>query len=95
VFRQRLIGYTAPWSLVGWPVVSVPCGFVQGLPVGLAFIATRSNDAQALRAAHGFQPVTDWYEQKPPSVTEVRGYVSGHERDVAAERSWVFPEPVP
>src|SRR5438874_2352476 len=36
LFRQGLLRYTAPWSLVGWPVVSVPCGFSDGLPVGLA-----------------------------------------------------------
>jgi Asp-tRNA(Asn)/Glu-tRNA(Gln) amidotransferase A subunit family amidase len=27
LFRQGLLRCTAPWSLVGWPVVSVPCGF--------------------------------------------------------------------
>src|SRR6185437_11468916 len=25
LFRQSLLRFTAPWSLVGWPVVSVPC----------------------------------------------------------------------
>jgi aspartyl-tRNA(Asn)/glutamyl-tRNA(Gln) amidotransferase subunit A len=28
-----------PWSFVGFPVISVPCGWVEGLPVGLQLVA--------------------------------------------------------
>ena len=28
-----------PWSFVGFPAVSVPCGWVGGLPVGLLVVA--------------------------------------------------------
>jgi Asp-tRNA(Asn)/Glu-tRNA(Gln) amidotransferase A subunit family amidase len=28
-----------PWSFVGFPVLSVPCGRVDGLPVGLQLVA--------------------------------------------------------
>jgi aspartyl-tRNA(Asn)/glutamyl-tRNA(Gln) amidotransferase subunit A len=65
LFRQGLLRCTAPWSLVGWPVVSVPCGFVDGLPVGLSLIARRFRDADALRAAALFQRVTDWHLRQP------------------------------
>jgi aspartyl-tRNA(Asn)/glutamyl-tRNA(Gln) amidotransferase subunit A len=41
-----------PWSLLGWPVVSVPCGCdEQGLPIGLQVVATPHEDGQALRVA--------------------------------------------
>ncbi len=66
LFRQRLLRYTAPWSLVGWPVVSVPCGFPDGLPVSIAFIGGRFGEAGALRAAAAFQQLTDWHERRPP-----------------------------
>jgi len=66
LFRQSLLRYTAPWSLVGRPVVSVPCGFVDGLPVGLSLVGRRFGEAAALRAAAAFQRVTDWHEREPP-----------------------------
>ena len=62
LFRQGLLRYTAPWSLVGRPVVSVPCGFVEGLPVGLSLVGHRFDEATPLRAAAAFQQVTDWHE---------------------------------
>jgi aspartyl-tRNA(Asn)/glutamyl-tRNA(Gln) amidotransferase subunit A len=70
LFRQGLLRYTAPWSLVGWPVVSVPCGFVDGLPVGLSLIGRRFRDGDALRAAAAFQSVTDWHRRKPALLPE-------------------------
>jgi aspartyl-tRNA(Asn)/glutamyl-tRNA(Gln) amidotransferase subunit A len=66
LFRQGLLRCTAPWSLVGWPVVSVPCGFAGGLPVGLSLIGRRFRDLDALRVADRFQRATDWHLRRPP-----------------------------
>jgi Asp-tRNA(Asn)/Glu-tRNA(Gln) amidotransferase A subunit family amidase len=68
IFRQGLLRCTAPWSLVGWPVVSVSCGFVDGLPVGLSLIGRRFRDADALHVAGLFQRVTDWHLRRPAPV---------------------------
>jgi len=57
---------TVPINLAGLPGVSVPCGFVDGLPVGLQVIAPRFMDARALRIAHAYQQATDWHTQRPP-----------------------------
>jgi len=65
-FRLALIPFNSPWSCLGLPVASVPCGFVDGLPVGLALIGRRGADATVLRAAHEFQQATDWHERHPP-----------------------------
>jgi aspartyl-tRNA(Asn)/glutamyl-tRNA(Gln) amidotransferase subunit A len=67
-YRLTLIPFNSPWSCLGLPVVSVPCGFVAGLPVGLSLVGRRGADATVLRAAHRFQQLTDWHEQRPPTL---------------------------
>lgn len=64
-YRLALIPYNSPWSLAGLPVASVPCGFVDGLPVGFALIGPRLGEEAVLRAAHAFQGATDWHELRP------------------------------
>jgi Asp-tRNA(Asn)/Glu-tRNA(Gln) amidotransferase A subunit family amidase len=43
----------------------VPCGFVDGLPVGLAIAGPPAADAAVLRVAAAFQTATDWHERRP------------------------------
>ena len=64
--RLRVIPFNSPWSLAGLPVVSVPAGFVEGLPVGLALAGRPRAEQTILGAAHAFQRVTDWHERRPP-----------------------------
>jgi Asp-tRNA(Asn)/Glu-tRNA(Gln) amidotransferase A subunit family amidase len=69
-YRLALIAYNSPWSLGGLPVASVPCGLVDGLPVGLALIGPRLGEEVVLRAAHAFQQATDWHLRRPqPAAT--------------------------
>ena len=65
LYRLALIPYNSPWSLVGSPAASVPCGFVEGLPVGLALVGPRLGEPTVLRAAHALQQATDWHERRP------------------------------
>ncbi|MGH3024176.1 MAG: amidase [Gaiellaceae bacterium] len=65
LYRLALIPYNSPWSLVGAPVASVPCGFVDGLPVGLALVGPPFGEATVLGVAHAFQQATDWHERRP------------------------------
>ncbi len=67
-YRLALIPFNSPWSLAGLPVLSVPCGFVDGLPVGLALVGRRRSEETALRAGHAFQRLTDWHERRPPDL---------------------------
>ncbi|MCP4905924.1 MAG: amidase [bacterium] len=43
---------TGHMNLLGFPALSVPAGFVEGMPVGLQLIARPDEDAKLLRAAH-------------------------------------------
>jgi aspartyl-tRNA(Asn)/glutamyl-tRNA(Gln) amidotransferase subunit A len=66
-YRLALIPFNSPWSLAGLPAASVPCGFVDGLPAGLALVGRPFAEETVLRAAHAYQRVTDWHERRPPA----------------------------
>jgi aspartyl-tRNA(Asn)/glutamyl-tRNA(Gln) amidotransferase subunit A len=57
--------YTIGVNLAGLPGASVPCGFVDGLPVGLQLIGPTFGEAAVLNFAHQYQQVTDWHRQVP------------------------------
>ncbi|MCH8550893.1 MAG: Asp-tRNA(Asn)/Glu-tRNA(Gln) amidotransferase subunit GatA [Natronospirillum sp.] len=57
--------YTLSVNLAGLPGMSVPCGQVDGLPVGLQLIGNYFAEAQLLNVAHQYQQVTDWHQQTP------------------------------
>jgi Asp-tRNA(Asn)/Glu-tRNA(Gln) amidotransferase A subunit family amidase len=44
---------------------SVPCGFVDGLPVGMHLIAPCGQEALLLRAAQAFSEIQPWHETHP------------------------------
>ncbi len=56
--------FTIGANLAGMPAMSVPAGFVEGLPVGMQIIAAHWQEAKALRVAHQYQQVTDWHLQQ-------------------------------
>jgi aspartyl-tRNA(Asn)/glutamyl-tRNA(Gln) amidotransferase subunit A len=57
--------YTIGANLAGLPGVSVPCGFVGELPVGLQIVGPHFSEARLLNAAHAFQGATDWHTRIP------------------------------
>jgi aspartyl-tRNA(Asn)/glutamyl-tRNA(Gln) amidotransferase subunit A len=60
--------YTIGANLAGLPAISVPCGFMSGLPVGLQIIGPHFAEARLLNFAHMYQRETEWHKQIP------RGY---------------------
>jgi len=60
--------YTIAVNLAGLPGMSVPCGFVGGLPVGLQLIGNYFTEAQLLNVAHRYQQATDWYQRRPAGL---------------------------
>ena len=53
--------YTIGANLAGLPGMSLPCGFVGGLPVGMQLIGPHFSEARMLNAAHRYQMETDWH----------------------------------
>ncbi|MFI4868466.1 MAG: Asp-tRNA(Asn)/Glu-tRNA(Gln) amidotransferase subunit GatA [Steroidobacterales bacterium] len=58
--------YTIGANLAGLPAISVPCGFTQGLPVGLQIIGPHFGEERLLNVAHRYQLETDWHLRTPP-----------------------------
>ena len=57
--------YTVTVNVVGAPAVSVPCGFVRDLPVGLQLIGRSFEDEFVLDVAGRYQAATEWHAKQP------------------------------
>jgi len=57
--------YTIGANLAGLPAMSIPCGFLSGLPVGLQIIGGHFAEAKLLNVANVFQRETDWHKRTP------------------------------
>lgn len=60
-----LVGYTVPVSFAGYAAASVPCGFVQGMPVGLQIIGRPNEEALVLRACRALELARPWPGKSP------------------------------
>ena len=57
--------FTNAVNLAGLPALSIPAGFVDGLPVGLHIIGNYFDEARLLNVAHRYQQATDWHARVP------------------------------
>jgi len=58
--------FTMWLNLVGAPALSVPCGFSDGLPVGLMLAGRHWHDDVVLRAAHAYEQAAMGGYKRPP-----------------------------
>ncbi|TBL80543.1 Asp-tRNA(Asn)/Glu-tRNA(Gln) amidotransferase subunit GatA [Paenibacillus thalictri] len=56
---------TIPVNLAGVPGISIPCGFADGMPVGLQIVGKPLDESTVLRAAHAYEQATDFHKQRP------------------------------
>jgi Asp-tRNA(Asn)/Glu-tRNA(Gln) amidotransferase A subunit family amidase len=52
-------------NLTGHPAITVPAGFVEGLPVGLMVTGPLYKEERVLQAAAAFEAATDWRTKHP------------------------------
>lgn len=56
---------TIPVNLAGVPGISVPCGFSNGLPLGLQIIGKHFDEESVYKVAYAYEQATDYHKQKP------------------------------
>ena len=52
---------TIPVNLAGLPAISIPCGFSDGLPIGLQIVGRALDEETILRASYAFEQSTDFH----------------------------------
>jgi aspartyl-tRNA(Asn)/glutamyl-tRNA(Gln) amidotransferase subunit A len=57
--------FTIPANMAGLPGISIPCGFADGLPVGLQIIGPALGEEVVLKVAHAYEQATEWHKQAP------------------------------
>jgi amidase len=58
-------GSSTPAAVAGYPDITVPAGFVHGLPIGLSFFGAAWSEAKLIRYAYAFEQAT--HIRKPPT----------------------------
>ena len=56
---------TIPMNLAGVPAISIPCGFENGLPLGLQLIGKHFDEETLYRVAYAYEQNTDFAKQTP------------------------------
>ena len=62
---RGMTGIIPAGNLAGLPALSLPCGFANGLPVGISLVGRPMSENQLLGLGQAFQKSTDWHKQQP------------------------------
>ena len=56
-------------NLCGLPGLSIPCGYVNGLPIGLQIVGSPFSENRIVAFGREFQNRSDFHKQHPPMLT--------------------------
>jgi aspartyl-tRNA(Asn)/glutamyl-tRNA(Gln) amidotransferase subunit A len=57
-------------NLAGLPALSLPCGFANGMPMGLQLVGSPFSENMLLAIGRTFQERTDWHKRRPPIASD-------------------------
>jgi len=63
---HNVFGTSRPGAVTGWPTISVPFGYVAGLPVGVSFLGPHWSEPRLLALAYAFEQATN--HRRPPNL---------------------------
>jgi Asp-tRNA(Asn)/Glu-tRNA(Gln) amidotransferase A subunit family amidase len=65
----NVTGYTNIVNFTGFCAASVPCGFVDGLPIGLQVIGVPNGEAKVLQIARALEVAAPWSDERPVGLS--------------------------
>jgi len=60
--------FSSPAAVAGYPHLTVPAGFVRGLPVGVSFVGPAWSEARLLALGHAYEKITA--HRRPPKFAQ-------------------------
>jgi len=63
--KRGISGHVPAGNLAGLPALSMPCGFVGGLPIGVTLMGRAFTENALLAVGTLFQQKTDWHKKRP------------------------------
>jgi aspartyl-tRNA(Asn)/glutamyl-tRNA(Gln) amidotransferase subunit A len=65
MFGEMTDVLTEPTSISGLPGISVPCGFIDNLPVGLNIFGPQFSEGLVIQAGDAYEKATGWHKKTP------------------------------
>lgn len=66
---DHIIRFTGPGNITGLPGLSVPCGFNNGLPVGMQIMGKAFDEKTILNVGYAVEQMNHFRDQKPAAIT--------------------------